>query len=188
MRDAEKRVRDGVRAAMQLHASSGARIAVALSGGRDSTVLLDATHAEATSLRHDVVALHVHHGLSPHADAWSAHCEALCRSLDVPIAVERVDVPRAPRKSLEGTAREARYRALAAMAQRSGAAMVMLGHQQDDQAETLLLHLLRGSGPRGLAAIPRVRDARGVRWVRPLLDIPRTVIDAYVEARALRYV
>jgi tRNA(Ile)-lysidine synthase len=106
----------------------------------------------------------------------------------VRFAAQRVTVPRRARESLEAAARAARYDALAAMAHAHGASAVLLAHHQDDQAETLLLQLLRGAGPRGLAAMPASQRMRGLLWVRPLLDVPRALVDAYVAARAVAYV
>ncbi|MEO5765502.1 MAG: tRNA lysidine(34) synthetase TilS [Casimicrobiaceae bacterium] len=163
--------------------------AVALSGGRDSVALLDALAAHGRLQGHRVVALHVHHGLSPNADAWAAFCTALCAGYAIPCIVRRVNVARAPRTSVEATARRARYAALSDAAREAGVATVLLAHHRDDQAETLLLQLLRGAGPHGLAAMPAQRvGADGMRWLRPLLDVPRAAIEACVAERGLRYV
>jgi len=164
-------------------------LAVALSGGRDSAALLDAAATAAPARGLTVIALHVHHGLSPHADAWANACIAMCVAHGVRCRVLPVHVLRGPRTSVEAEARRARYAALAAAALAEGAATVLLAHHQDDQAETLLLQLLRGAGPQGLAAMPALRvDAGGLAWRRPLLGVPRAAIDAYVAARALRTV
>jgi len=168
--------------------ASGA-IAIALSGGRDSAALLDAAANAAPSRGLALVALHVHHGLSPHADAWAEACVAMCAPHGIRCRVLPVHVPRGPRTSVEAEARRARYAALAAAARVEGATTVFLAHHLDDQAETLLLQLLRGAGPQGLAAMPALRiDAGGIAWRRPLLDVPRAAIDAYVAARGLRTV
>jgi tRNA(Ile)-lysidine synthase len=166
----------------------GGPIAVALSGGRDSVALLHALVALPTVHRAPLSAIHVHHGLSPHADAWAGFCVDLAATLRIPCVVRHVDVMRRPRASLEESARAARYRALAAAAADLGATTLALAHHADDQAETLLLQLLRGAGPAGLAAMPRVSQRAGVAWWRPLLDTPRVVIDAYLRAHALGYV
>ena len=164
-------------------------MAVALSGGRDSVALLHATLAQASARAHDIVAVHVHHGLSMSADAWVRFCKDLCCECSVPLIVRRVDVARKPRKSVEAEARHVRYAALADAAASAGADVVLLAHHQDDQAETVLLQLLRGAGPQGLAAMPEARtDAMGVKWLRPLIDVPRTAIDAYVHERHLAWV
>jgi len=160
---------------------------VALSGGRDSVVLLDALVATQDPRMRG--AAHVHHGISPNADAWAAFCEQICRGRDVPLRVHRVAVPRAPQSSLESEARHVRYAALVEAARACDATVVALAHHRDDQAETLLLQLLRGAGPRGLAAMPKIRgDARGVRWWRPLLDVSRADIDAYATEHGLAWV
>lgn len=163
--------------------------AVALSGGRDSIALLDAVVAHADSHGGEVIALHVHHGLSPNADAWAAHCAAVCKGYGIRLVVRQVSVSRTPRASVEASARRARYEALADAARETSASVVLLAHHRDDQAETLLLQLLRGAGPHGLAAMPAARvDAQGLAWLRPLLDVPRAAIEAYVAQRGLRTV
>ena len=148
------------------------RIAVALSGGRDSMVLLDALAGLRAAMPVAVSAVHVHHGLSPNADAWAAFCAAECARRGVALTLRRVQVARAPGDSLEATARTARFAALAA----ADADVIALAHHADDQAETLLLQLLRGAGPHGLAAMPAARAAGGPVLIRPLLALPRTAI------------
>ena len=163
-----------------------ARFAVALSGGRDSVALL----AAATALAADrTVAVHVHHGLSRHADDWVAFCEKLCASLAVPLVVQHVVVAPGDPRGVEAAARSARHAALRDTARRTGLAAVLVAHHQDDQAETLLLQLARGSGPAGLAAMARARrDATSVLWLRPFIDLPRRTLEAYVRERGLAYV
>jgi tRNA(Ile)-lysidine synthase len=186
---ASARVTVAVGRALASHVPRGSKVAVALSGGRDSIALFDATLAEASVHALDVVAVHVHHGLSAHADAWVRFCARLCSACSVPLIERRVDVARGPRKSVEAEARHSRYRALADAAASAGADVVLLAHHQDDQAETVLLQLLRGAGPQGLAAMPEARtDATGLKWLRPLLDVPRAAIDAYVRERHLVWV
>jgi len=166
----------------------GGRVAVALSGGRDSVALLDAALAAAPSANCTIVAFHVDHGLSTNAAAWARFCGALCAARGIACETRRVVVERLPRTSVEAAARRARYEALAALAREHAIAAVLLAHHADDQAETTLLQLLRGAGPRGLAAMPAARVDEGVWWLRPLLALPRSCIDAYVAARALRHV
>ncbi len=156
---------------------------VALSGGLDSVVLLHALTA--LKLPAPLMAVHVHHGLSPHADAWQQHCEALCQSLDVPLRVERVAVTRAG-EGVEAAARRARYQVFAHLLDEGDA--LMLAHHLDDQAETLLLRLLRGSGPRGLGAMAPERDLGSGCLLRPLLEIPRTDLQAYAQGCHLSWV
>ncbi|MGH8798599.1 MAG: tRNA lysidine(34) synthetase TilS [Casimicrobiaceae bacterium] len=172
--------------ALAAHAAPDARVAVALSGGIDSMVLLDALHAVASRSALRLTALHVDHGLSPHAGRWTEFCAAQCAARGVPLVICRVDVARRPGQSLEAAARAARYRALFA----ADADVVALAHHADDQAETILLQLLRGAGPPGLAAMPRHRPRRDGRTalLRPLLDLPRATLAAYARARGLAWV
>ncbi len=145
---------------------------VAYSGGLDSSVLLRAMVALKPS--QPIVALHVHHGLSAHADAWQQHCQQTCDRLGVSLQVHAVDVRNAG-GGLEEAAREARYRVFESVLQ-SGDGLLM-AHHQDDQAETMLLRLMRGSGPRGLAAMATSR-ALSQGWLyRPLLELPRQVLE-----------
>jgi tRNA(Ile)-lysidine synthase len=177
-----------VDAVLATHVASGATVAVALSGGRDSIALLDACIALRDARAISVVAIHVHHGLSPSADAWAAFCEAHGRSVGVPVQVRRVAVGARPREGVEAAARELRYSALADAARDAGASAILLAHHEDDQAETLLLQLFRGAGPRGLAAMPAAQSESGILWLRPLLGISRNDIDAHVAARGLPFV
>ena len=170
------------------HVAPGARIAVALSGGRDSVALLTAVLACRHAVPLDVVAIHVHHGLSRNADDWAAFCARLAASHDIELVTQRVRVDGKSR-GVEEAARSARYEALATGARAANATAVLLAHHQDDQAETLLLQLGRGAGPHGLSGMPATRrDATGLIWLRPLLDVPRATIEAFVRQRALRYV
>jgi tRNA(Ile)-lysidine synthase len=187
--DAPAVLQEAVRQSMAEHLPAGTTIAVALSGGRDSVVLLDALAAVAPARGHAVTAIHVHHGLSAHADQWARACVERCAELRVACDIRRVAVAPQPQASLEALARHARYAALADAARAADAAVVALAHHRNDQAETLLLQLLRGAGPQGLAAMPALRrDAAGIAWWRPLLGIPRARIDAYARERRLRWV
>lgn len=175
-----------VERALATHVAAGDRVAVALSGGRDSVALLAAV---CLCPRNPVVALHVHHGLSAQADAWAAHCTALASAACVPIIQRRIEVTDRRSRGVEEAARIARYAALAEAAREAGAVAVLLAHHQDDQAETLLLQLGRGAGPHGLAGMPAARrDASGMLWLRPFLDLPRAAIESFVRERGLHYV
>jgi tRNA(Ile)-lysidine synthase len=161
------------------------RIAVALSGGRDSMALLDALATLAPELGIALSAVHVHHGLSANADAWAAFCADEGARRGVPVDVHRVRVDRISGASPEAAARAARYTALAA----TDADAIALAHHADDQAETLLLQLLRGAGPHGLAAMPVLRSpGEGPPLLRPFLALPRAALDTYVAARGLAWV
>ncbi|SAK40168.1 tRNA lysidine(34) synthetase TilS [Caballeronia ptereochthonis] len=161
-------------------------LAVALSGGLDSTVLLDAAVRCFGAPR--VVALHVHHGLSPNANAWAAHCESIAASLDVRYAERHVDVARSGGESLEAAAREARYRALDALCDEHGASALLIAHHADDQAETVLLQLLRGAGVAGLAAMAPQRADGAVPRLRPLLRLLRAQLEQYAHERDLSWI
>jgi len=167
---------------------AGALIAIAYSGGLDSSVLLDAAVRVAGAGR--CVALHVHHGLSPNADRWLAHCEATARSLGVNFYAERVRIRRDAGESVEAAAREARYRALDVMGTRYGLAALWLAHHADDQAETVLLQLLRGAGIAGLAAMApqRIDEAFALQRVRPFLHLLRAQLQRYAQLRGLRWI
>ena len=164
----------------------GARLCVALSGGVDSVVVLDVLHALAPRFGFYLQAAHVHHGLSPHADVWAQACAARCEQLEVPFSLFRVSVARDARDGLEAAARDQRHAALDGVA----CDWLVLGHHQDDQAETLLFRLLRGSGVRGAAAMTVVDPPCTARpgRLRPLLDCSRSAIEAWARDRGLAWV
>jgi tRNA(Ile)-lysidine synthase len=169
------------------------RIAVAASGGRDSTALLHATARAAFDSGLEVYALHVHHGLLAQADDWAAHLRLQCQrwsrsGLPVHFQVERLRGRPMPGDSVEAWARRERYGALASMARALGIDIVMLAHHRRDQAETLLLQALRGAGAAGLAAMPAAAERDGIQWLRPWLEQPRSAIDAYVRRYRLGFV
>ena len=162
------------------------RYCVAYSGGRDSHVLLDAMAGLRDRLPAPVAALHVDHGLQPGSGQWAGHCERVCRQLGLSLRVLSLQLEQVPGRSLEELARQARYRALA-RAMRSGE-MLLTAHHQEDQAETVLLQLLRGAGPAGLAAMPRVTAFGPGRHLRPLLEEPAAELAAYAARRRLAWV
>ncbi len=168
------------------------RIAVAWSGGRDSTALLHATLAAAAPLGLEVVALHVHHGLSASADAWTAFCEAQARRwarrFAITLRIARLDGRPARGESVEAWARRGRYQALRRMALEEGVDTVLLAHHRRDQAETVLIQALRGAGMAGLAGMPREIVREGIRWVRPWLARDPQAIADYVRRHRLKHV
>src|SRR3954462_833262 len=157
---------------------SAERVAVALSGGIDSVVLL-----HQLSRKQSVSAIHVHHGLSANADKWVRFCRALCKRLRVPLVVKKVKVRRAG-KGLEAAARETRYRAFL----ESPFEVIALAHNQDDQAETVLMNLLRGAGGRGASGMSHRLRRGGKTFWRPLLDGSRSEIRNYAVDQRIDWV
>ena len=149
------------------------RMAVAVSGGADSAML--ALHAAAIAREQgiDLLLFHVHHGLQDAADAWSEQTLALARLLGLPAHEARVTVAEGAGKGIEAAARDARYRALAGLAREHGAPLVLLAHHRGDQAETVLLRLLRGTGLAGMAAMAPLSRRDEVDYLRPWLDQDR---------------
>lgn len=159
---------------------------VAFSGGRDSHVLLHLAAALRERLDAPLRAIHINHGLQAPAASWAEHCQRVCRDLGIPLQVEEVHCALGAGISVEDAARDARYAAF----QRQLAAdeVLLLGHHLDDQIETLLLRLLRGSGMHGLSAIPRSRPLGRGQLLRPLLDVPLEAITAYAQAHGLSWI
>lgn len=164
-----------------------APLVVGFSGGVDSHVLLHGLRRiHPASGRRELRAVHVHHGLHPSADDWRSHCESVCSGLGVPLEVIRVDVSDAGARGPEAAARRSRYDAFAGALRANE--ILCLAHHLDDQAETFLLQLLRGAGPKGLSGMPtRTAFACGT-LLRPLLEVPRSAILEYAAARALDWV
>jgi tRNA(Ile)-lysidine synthase len=166
------------------HVRPGQSVCAAFSGGLDSTVLLDLLARLRGEAGFALTAMHVHHGLSRNAERWAGACAAFAQSRGVPLAIERVTVDRAHPAGLEAAARAARHAAFA----RARTDFVALGHHRDDQAETVMLQALRGTGVKGLAAMGEARAAGGAVWLRPLLDERREVLLAYAREAGLDWV
>jgi tRNA(Ile)-lysidine synthase len=160
----------------------GARLCVAYSGGLDSATLLAALAAARARAGFQLRALHVDHGLHPDSSRWAALACAQARRWRVRCEAIRVSVVRAG-ESLEAEAREARYRALRSAL--VAGELLLTAHTQDDQLETVLLALLRGSGVRGLAAMSGATRFGRTQLVRPLLGVSRSQLERYAHARAL---
>ncbi len=161
----------------------GKRVAVGLSGGLDSVALLHALHALAPRLGYKLSAIHVNHGLSPNAGDWQRFCTDLCLESGIPCKAVRVKL-RKQHRGLEAAAREARR---AAMAKLSVDA-IALGHHLDDQAETVLFNLMRGTGLAGASGMPARGRLGGKALLRPLLDVPRSAIHAYALEHRLGWI
>ena len=164
----------------------GASVAVGVSGGMDSMVLLHVLARLAPHHGWRCSAIHVNHQLSKHADAWARFCRRECRARGVPLKVLKVTVSRGD--SIEAAARDARYAAYQAACRAGGVTHIALAHHQDDQAETLLLRLLRGAGARGLAGMPAQRRQGDLTIIRPLLELPRSDIEAYAGAQQISWI
>src|SRR2546430_12472462 len=161
----------------------GKRLAVGLSGGVDSVTLLHVLKNCAARSCFSLNAIHVHHGQSQNAVAWARFCRALCTRWGVPLAVRRVKVAKGG-KGLEAAAREARYRAF----RNSPCDALALAHNRDDQAETVLMNLLRGTGVRGASGMPPRSRLDGRMLLRPLLEAPRAAVLAYARGQGLEWV
>ena len=160
---------------------------VALSGGMDSVVLLHATHALKTTLAiQQLTAIHIHHGLSPQADQWATHCEQLCTPLKIPCVVRKVKINQTKGESLENLARHARYGEFKQNLAPQN--LLLLAHHQDDQAETLILQLIRGAGVHGLSAMPGRAPFGLGEMMRPFLTLPRREIHHYAQQHQLSWV
>lgn len=171
----------------ELHAGARPkRYLVAFSGGLDSTVLLHALSIRGGEHGVPIVAVHCHHGLQPAADAWVAHCREISASFGVPLVVRQLAIAGDDRRGVEAAAREARYAALLELMAEDDT--VLSAHHEDDQAETLMLNLLRGSGPGGVAGIGAMQPFGPGRLCRPLLDIPRRDLLHYAHDAGLEWV
>lgn len=165
---------------------SGECVAIAFSGGLDSTALLHTVTRAVAGQR--VLALHVHHGLQLQADDWAAHCERVAHELGAEFACTRLGGQPGPGDSVEAWARAGRHRALHEMAVAAGADLLLLAHHRRDQAETFLLQALRGAGLAGLSSMPQVQWRDGLCWARPWLNRPREAIIAYAEQYGLSWI
>lgn len=163
----------------------GSRVCVALSGGMDSVVLLEALSRLGAALSLQLSAIHVHHGLSPNADQWAAFCESLCEARSIPLTISRIQVDRSLPGGIEALARDARYAAFGGV----NAEFLAVAQHADDQAETVLHQILRGTGLKGMAGMGEARRLRdGLILIRPLLGIARAGIEAYAKENRLEWI
>lgn len=161
-----------------LQAAEGHRLGIAWSGGSDSTALLNLALEH-----HEVHAIHVDHGLREGSSEQAQELQRQAEKLGIEITVVEAKIQRAPRESLEQAARRLRYQALTKAAQDSVCDFVATGHTLDDQAETVLLRLIRGAGTRGMAGIPARRDI----FLRPLLTYTRSELQAWLNAEGIKW-
>lgn len=176
----------------QLSPNIGKRIAVALSGGLDSVVLLDTV---CKAVKHhkqtEVFVFHVHHGLQKSADKWLVFCEGLAKHYQVQFDFRLLHLDQS-QGNIEARARAGRYEALANLCEDYGVEDLLLAHHQNDQAETVLLQLLRGAGVAGLAGMPELRRIAGsskpITLWRPLLNQSRGELEAYAKEHHLQWI
>ncbi|MBC7453003.1 MAG: tRNA lysidine(34) synthetase TilS [Massilia sp.] len=168
-------------------------IAIALSGGLDSSALLHLAHGYARAHGLALFAFHIHHGISPNADAWLAHCQRSCALLGVQFDQRHVTLVKG-KSGVEAAARKLRYAALGALCELHGVRLMLTAHHLDDQAETVLLQLLRGSGTAGLSGMDAANSAPELLanpelvMARPLLPVTREALLAYVTTHAIGYI
>lgn len=179
--DLQERVAGALSSVVPLKSS----LLVGLSGGIDSVVLLHLLAQISARFGWRISALHVHHGISQHADSWAAFCVALCAKYAIPLQIERVDIAPLRAKGIEAAARQLRQAALS----RQATDFIVLAHHRDDQAETLLLQLLRGAGVRGASAMAMHQPRTNLPdLLRPLLETDRSELEAYAREQGLRWV
>ena len=163
----------------------GRRVCVGLSGGIDSVVLLELLIQVSAALDVKLSAFHVHHGLSPNADQWAAFSESLCAAKRIPLTIAKLNVDRSQPGGVEALARDARYAAFSSM----DAEFLALAQHADDQAETVIHQMLRGTGLKGMAGMGATRLLRdGLRLIRPLLDISRADIETFAGENGLKWI
>lgn len=161
------------------------RIFIALSGGLDSCVLLNLCARLRHALPFEFHAVHVHHGLSCHADQWVQQCAELCNAFQIPFHLHHLDIQLAAGDSLEEQARQWRYQVFKDLLQEQD--LLLTAHHQDDQAETVLLQLMRGAGPKGLAAMPSIKHFAKGWHGRPLLHYSRRQLMVYANEHELSW-
>jgi tRNA(Ile)-lysidine synthase len=162
------------------------RLVIAYSGGLDSTVLLHALAASRDVLQKPILAVHVDHGLHKEAANWSGHCHSVANALDIDCCELPVNVDAESGAGPEAAARDARYAAFRSIAQSGD--WLLSAHHKDDQAETLLLNLMRGSGPAGLAGIGEIQPFASGWLVRPLLSFSRSELQTYAKQHDLDWI
>jgi tRNA(Ile)-lysidine synthase len=171
----------------------GKRIAVALSGGLDSVVLLDTVCKAQAKDQSQIFAFHIHHGLQKQADEWLIFCEKLAKQYKIHFDFRLLHLTgNSEEGNIEARARAGRYEALTELCIEYGIKDLLLAHHQNDQAETVLLQLLRGAGVAGTAGMPAVREINGkegkVTLGRPLLNHSRKELEAYAKAHKLKWI
>lgn len=161
------------------------QLVLGLSGGLDSMVLLELCHQLTQSCDIKLKAVYIHHGLSANADQWADFCQQQCLKRSISFEVQKVQLD--PNANIEAQARAARYSALAAFVTTAQTAL-LTAHHADDQLETLLLALKRGSGPAGLSGIAALQSFAAGWLVRPLLEFSREQLEAFAKQQQLEWI
>ncbi|MFK8028268.1 MAG: tRNA lysidine(34) synthetase TilS [Gammaproteobacteria bacterium] len=167
------------------HIDVNISICIAYSGGIDSSVLLHASHVVCKQTGHSLKVIHIDHQLHEDSQQWSQHCIEQCRLFDIQIETICVDLKPFDHHGVEGAAREARYQAFETVLNKDD--VLFTAHHADDQIETVLLQLFRGSGVNGLAGCAQTREIGDALLVRPLLKISRQDIEHYAEQHKLQW-
>lgn len=187
LNDALARLDAALAEALRPHLDTGGHIWLAYSGGVDSELMaLCLARWAKHHPSHSISLIHVHHGLSAYADQWAAHCRAQAQQHALPLEVVHVSLKQRPRVSVEASAREARYRAFAERMKAGD--LLLTAHHLDDQAESLLLALKRGSGPLGLSGMAPIQPFAGGLQIRPWLGIRRREIEAAAATLSLSHI
>ncbi len=172
---------------LQAHIKPDSHLAIALSGGIDSVVLLNILASLSKQMSFSLSAIHINHGISSNASFWHQFCSELCHLYDIPITVKQLNIYKEQGASLEALARNERYYIFS----RIKADYIVLAQHLDDQAETLLLQLFRGAGIKGLSAMPVIRKQKNniaPQILRPLLKVSRSEIEAYAKQYKLNWI
>jgi tRNA(Ile)-lysidine synthase len=191
--DAFERALRNIRARVCISGASST-MAVAYSGGLDSSVLLHVAHEYAAAHGIGLFAFHIHHGISPNADRWLMHCEREAQRLGVAFDARRITLAATDETGVEEAARIGRYAALGELCRLHAAPLLLTAHHQDDQAETVLLQLLRGSGVAGLAGMEAMNSApellgdTNLLMARPLLTVSRAELEAFAASKDIAYI
>jgi tRNA(Ile)-lysidine synthase len=189
-----KRALDNILARVFVSGQEASSIAVAYSGGLDSSALLHLAREYATSHSIPLFAFHVHHGLSSNADAWLAHCQEVCAQQEITFDARKVLVDKGDGRGIEAAARSVRYRALGEMCREHHVSLLLTAHHLDDQAETVLLQMLRGAGLAGISGMDEVNAAPellgdpNIVIGRPLLAVRRADLSAFVSGSGISHI
>jgi tRNA(Ile)-lysidine synthase len=169
-------------------------VAIAYSGGLDSSALLHMAHHYASKHGIPLFAFHIHHGISPNADQWLAHCKQQCAQLGIAFDARQIKLPEDGKSGVEEAARIQRYAALGDLCRAHQVGLLITAHHEDDQAETVLLQLLRGSGVAGMSgmdvvnAAPDLLGDEHLLMARPLLSVSRAALSSFVSKNGIAYV